>query len=77
MRQEMSPGLDHYEMLIIISITQNIAAFTPTLYNGTTATLVIKPVQKACVNTFYLSTVLTIEPIREVLYLETLHIISV
>ena len=33
--------------------SSSIAAFTPTLYNGTTATLVIKPVQKACVNTFY------------------------
>ena len=29
------------------------AAFTPTLYNGTTVSFVTEPLQKACVNTFY------------------------
>ena len=31
----------------------SIAVFTPTLYNDITATFVTKPLQKACVNTFY------------------------
>ena len=57
------------------------AGFTPTLYNGLTVSFVTEPLQKACVNTFYCcnrsNCNVTVEPTREVVYLETLYLITV